>query len=551
MQTILGKYEIRATIATGPMSTMYEGWDTAIDRRVAIKAVPLAQTVQTEGWQHLTRFRREAQAAGRLQHPAVVGIFDYGENTEFAFIVMEFVDGGSLKSVLEEGKRFSIAVIDRLMQDILAGLQYSHEQGVIHRDIKPANIMLTRDGHAKIADFGIARIEHSDITQIGMVMGTPAYMSPEQFRGEVTSASTDIYSAGVILYQLLTGERPFDGGLATIMHKALATEPPKPSDISGTVPHSADAVVARAMAKRPDQRFRDAREFAQALHNALSAKPTKPATRMMGTARARMPFGHALASANEAMPSRKYLASKMQLAAGAALVMLAAAGGTVAYRMSTSHAALKPDEKSTQSARSSPERLTGQTGVVATPAVANTAKPEPPPQTVSVDPTFTQPAATYQLLPAQPPIPSISPPPPPLPEALPHVLAPTLPTLSTPQYSLPLGVPSPLPKVPKPPQTVRKSTPAPPRSVLRQGTEPGTDTAGPPQAATPPAQANNGQTERRSRDPVVPQEAPKMAERDTTTVSPPVAPQEKTAPLPTFGTYGYVNGRRVFIPPAN
>jgi len=550
VQTILGKYEIRATIATGPMSTMYEGWDTAIDRRVAIKAVPLAQTVQTEGWQHLTRFKREAQAAGRLQHPAVVGIFDYGENSEFAFIVMEFVDGGSLKSVLEEGRRYSIAVVDRLMQDILAGLQYSHDQGVIHRDIKPANIMLTRDGHAKIADFGIARIEHSDITQIGMVMGTPAYMSPEQFRGEVTSASTDIYSAGVILYQLLTGERPFDGGLATIMHKALGTDPPKPSDISGTVPHAADAVVARAMAKRPDQRFRDAKEFAQALQNALSAKPVKPAAWVMGTAGGSMSLGRAMASVNRAMPSHKYLASKMHLLAGAALVVLATAGGTVAYRMSTSHAALKPDEKLVGSVGPSSEKMNGQPGILAAPTAPNAAKTEAVPQTVSVDPTSTQPTASYQLLPAQPP-PLLIPPTPSPPDTPPRVLAPTLPTLSTPQYSLPLVIPNKPPQPPKPAQALRKNTPVPPRSIMRQVPDPGTETAGPPQLAAPSSQPNGSQAERRPKDAAAPPDTAKMAERETAATSPPVAPPEKSAPLPTFGTYGYVNGRRVFIPPVN
>jgi len=276
VQTVLGKYEIRAKISKGPMSAVYDGWDTAIDRRVAIKAVPLAQTGQSEGWQHLTRFKREAQAAGRLQHPSVVAIFDYGETAESAFIVMEFIDGGTLKSALETGTRFTIQEINRLMQDVLAGLQYSHDRGIVHRDIKPANIMLTGDGHAKIADFGIARVEHSDITQVGMIMGTPAYMSPEQFRGEALSPSTDIYSAGVILYQLLTSERPFDGGLATIMHKALSTEPPKPSDISRTAPRSVDDVVARAMAKQPERRFRDAKGFAQALRDALAVKQADP-----------------------------------------------------------------------------------------------------------------------------------------------------------------------------------------------------------------------------------------------------------------------------------
>ena len=265
METVLGKYELRAVIASGPRSTVYEGWDTTISRRVAVKKMPLSQAVQVEGWQDLARFRLEAQAAARLQHSNIVGIFDYGETGDFAYIVMEFVEGDTLESGLAKGVRFPISVIGRLMSDILAGLEYCHRRGVVHRDIKPSNIMVSEDGHAKIADFGLARLDDSNLTQIGMIMGTPAFMSPEQFRGESTDWRTDIYSAGVILYVLLTGERPFDGGLATIMHKALNTDPPKPSQLSETVNPSVDAVVARAMAKRPDQRFQSAKEFADTL----------------------------------------------------------------------------------------------------------------------------------------------------------------------------------------------------------------------------------------------------------------------------------------------
>ena len=149
---------------------------------------------------------------------------------------MEFVDGPPLKTLLDKHERFALADTVRVMQDLLAGLQFSHERGVVHRDIKPANVMLTSTGQAKIADFGIARIESSSMTQAGTVLGTPAYMSPEQFMGQVVDARTDIYSSGVLLYQLLTGERPFDGGMSAIMHKALNTEPPAPSQLSVTAP---------------------------------------------------------------------------------------------------------------------------------------------------------------------------------------------------------------------------------------------------------------------------------------------------------------------------
>ncbi len=267
----LGKYELRGELGRGAMGTVYEGFDPAIARRVAIKTVRLPDPTDSEAQEELARFRREAQAAGRLSHPNIVGVFDTGETETLAYIVMEFVDGRTLKAVLDKGERMAPADVGRVMRDVLAGLQYSHDQGVVHRDIKPANIMLTQAGQAKIADFGIARIESSSMTQAGTMLGTPAYMSPEQFMGQTVDARTDIYSAGVLLYQLLTGERPFEGSsLSAIMHKALNTEPLKPSALSVTVPAAMDAVVARALAKRPDERFASAAEFARALESALS-----------------------------------------------------------------------------------------------------------------------------------------------------------------------------------------------------------------------------------------------------------------------------------------
>ena len=239
METIeaLGKYEIKRPLGRGAMGIVYEGWDPIIARRVAIKTVRLPDSSDPDTEDALTRFRREAQAAGRLTHPNIVAVYDYGETHDLAYIVMEFVDGPPLKTLLDKHERFALDDAVRVMHDLLAGLQFSHERGVVHRDIKPANVMLTSTGQAKIADFGIARIESSSMTQAGTLLGTPAYMSPEQFMGQVVDARTDIYSSGVLLYQLLTGERPFDGGLSAIMHKALNTEPPAPSQLSVTAPH--------------------------------------------------------------------------------------------------------------------------------------------------------------------------------------------------------------------------------------------------------------------------------------------------------------------------
>ena len=433
------------------------------------------------------------------------------------------------------------------MQDILAGLQYSHEQGVIHRDIKPANIMLTRDGHAKIADFGIARIEHSDVTQIGVVLGTPAYMSPEQFRGEVVSASTDIYSAGIILYQLLTGGRPFDGGLATIMHKVLGTDPLKPSDISGTVPHSADAVVARAMAKRPDQRFRDAKQFAQALHDALTAKPVKPVAQSLKALAGRIPARRATE------PPNRYLIASALLAA------LVAAGGTATYWMSGSHPAAKSGERPQNSAGSPPVQATlqtapatpqapkqaSQTSIVDVPPSSHPERPGAP-QSVPLDLTSTPPANPAQALPAETTAPLIATTPP-----APDLLAPALPTLATPQYSPPLGPPNAL----GPSQPLRREPrPQSRRPVVRQTPEPGTDNESSAPVAAAPNQLGGQSTGRRSRDAGPEQDPAKTAARDnavtpSTVPSPSVpASTESAAPPKTYGTMSIVNGRRVFVP---
>jgi eukaryotic-like serine/threonine-protein kinase len=273
METVqaLGKYELRGTLGRGAMGTVYDGWDTVIQRRVAIKTVPLPEHPDPETEEEIARFRREAQAAGRLTHPNIVAIYDYGETADLAYIVMEYVDGPTLKSLLDKHERFALPDVRRVMEDLLSGLQFSHDRGVVHRDIKPANVMLNSERRAKIADFGIARIESSNMTQAGTVLGTPAYMSPEQFRGEPVDQRTDIYSSGVLLYQLLTGERPFEGSVTSIMHKVLNVAPPAPSALSVIVPATLDEVVMRAMAKRPEERFASCAAFAAAIGAAMEA----------------------------------------------------------------------------------------------------------------------------------------------------------------------------------------------------------------------------------------------------------------------------------------
>ncbi|MGH7044725.1 MAG: serine/threonine-protein kinase, partial [Acetobacteraceae bacterium] len=278
METVqaLGKYELRGTLGRGAMGTVYDGWDTVIQRRVAIKTVALPEHPDPDTEEEIARFRREAQAAGRLTHPNIVAIYDYGETADVAYIVMEYVDGPTLKSLLDKHERFALPEVRQVMDGLLAGLQFSHDRGVVHRDIKPANVMLSGEQRAKIADFGIARIESSNMTQAGTVLGTPAYMSPEQFRGDPVDPRTDIYSSGVLLYQLLTGERPFEGSITSIMHKVLNVAPPAPSELSIVVPAALDGVVLQAMAKRPEDRFPSAAAFAEAIGAALDTPAARP-----------------------------------------------------------------------------------------------------------------------------------------------------------------------------------------------------------------------------------------------------------------------------------
>jgi eukaryotic-like serine/threonine-protein kinase len=281
----LGKYAIRRELGKGAMGVVYEGFDPAIERIVALKTIRADQLGGEDAPEILARFRREAQAAGRLTHPHIVAVYELGEDGATTFIAMEFVKGRSLKEYLEQRTRFTTPQLARIMTELLAALDYSHRHGVVHRDIKPANVMILEDGTVKVADFGIARVESSNLTQTGTILGTPSYMSPEQFMGQIVDGRSDLFSAGVILYELLTGEKPFSGSATTIMHKVLKEDPLPPSTLNVQVPRPFDGVVKRALEKRPDERFQSAREFADAIKAAVEgrAAPATDAT-VVGTA---------------------------------------------------------------------------------------------------------------------------------------------------------------------------------------------------------------------------------------------------------------------------
>lgn len=284
-----GRYRIDELIGRGGMASVYRGYDLTLGRDVAVKLLKRELAADST---FRTRFRLEAQAASRMSHPSIVRVYDAGEDAEtFAdgavhpvpYIVMELVHGVLLKSIVASGP---VALGDavRYTDGILEALEYSHRAGVVHRDIKPGNVMVTESGQVKVMDFGIARAvsdSSSTVAETTAILGTAAYFSPEQAKGESVDARADLYSAGVVLYELLTGRQPFRGDTpVAVAYQHVSETPVPPSEIVETVPRSVDAVVLRALAKDPFQRYPDAAAFRAALDATLEGKA--PSKRQVG-----------------------------------------------------------------------------------------------------------------------------------------------------------------------------------------------------------------------------------------------------------------------------
>ncbi len=284
-----GRYEIVGELGRGAMGVVYKARDPQIDRLVAVKTVSLWGQQPEEEKEFRLRFMNEAQAAGRLHHSGIVGVFDVGEDPENLdpYIVLEYVQGESLHRMLERKNKLPLETALQIAVEIADALDYAHAQGVIHRDVKPANVLITQDGHAKIADFGIAKLNLAHFTIPGRVLGTPAYMAPEQLSGEGADGRSDLFSLGVILYAMVTGHSPFHGNSATtVCFKVANREPIAASALDMALPPKLDVVISRAMAKDPDQRYQRGSEFADDLRHLQQTSKQRSTTTSLQAATA-------------------------------------------------------------------------------------------------------------------------------------------------------------------------------------------------------------------------------------------------------------------------
>jgi serine/threonine-protein kinase len=290
----IGRYEILDELGHGAMGSVFRAKDPAMDRIVAVKTILSGALASEQGSEYRQRFFREARAAGALAHPGIVPVFDVGEHEGIPYLVMEFVRGRTLADAMKRGERCSLERVCEIGQQIAEALGHAHRHGVIHRDIKPANILLTSrevygSEQAKITDFGVAKMTAGEITTTGQLLGTPAFMPPEQFTGSPIDGRTDIFSLGVILYWMATGEQPFAGEtMTTVSYKIVHTEPIPPAKLNPAIPTAMEAVILKCLAKSPADRYQTGEEVAQALaqlrSDAKEASLQATAPLMRGTA---------------------------------------------------------------------------------------------------------------------------------------------------------------------------------------------------------------------------------------------------------------------------
>lgn len=292
----LGRYEVIGELGQGAMGIVYKARDPLIDRVVAIKTINLGLALD-EKEEYESRFYQEAKAAGRLSHPNIVTIYDVGKNGDVAYIAMEFLEGRELRDIMNDQRLLPVDQVLDIAAQVAQGLAYAHEHDIVHRDVKPSNVMVVRDGHVKITDFGIARMASSAVqTQTGMVLGSPKYMSPEQVMGKAIDHCSDIFSLGVMLYEMLTGQSPFNGdNVNAIMYQTLNAVPAPPNTLNPEVPEMMNFIVAKSLAKKLEDRYQSAQDFAvdlRACREAFSHVDKKDISRISGRESGK--FSHAV-----------------------------------------------------------------------------------------------------------------------------------------------------------------------------------------------------------------------------------------------------------------
>ncbi|HEY6962540.1 MAG TPA: protein kinase, partial [Gaiellaceae bacterium] len=288
-EVLADRYELEELVGTGGMSSVFRAHDRLLDRKVALKILHQQYSGDDE---YVERFRREARSVAALSHPNIVTVIDRGEHEGRQFIVFEYVDGENLKRLIERRGPAPVTTALELGMQMARGLSFAHQQGLVHRDVKPQNILLNGDGNAKVTDFGIARsldVQHG-MTQTGTVLGTSDYIAPEQAQGQRVDEHTDVYSLGVVLYELLTKEVPFPGENFVAVAMRHINEPPPPiRDKRPDVPPRVEAAVQRAMAKRPEDRFQTMAEFCRELEACLAEVQAGAGTQVVAAAPAYRP----------------------------------------------------------------------------------------------------------------------------------------------------------------------------------------------------------------------------------------------------------------------
>ena len=275
VSTHLGRYEIIEELGRGEMGVVYKAHDPLIERLVAVKAIDLQHLDMDEKEEYETRFYQEAKAAGRLNHPNIITIHDLGKSGDIVYIAMELMEGPELEDIISVDHNRTIAEKLDIAFQVAVGLAYAHEHGIVHRDIKPSNIVVLRGNHVKLVDFGIAKMDSSMwLTQLGKVIGSPSYMSPEQVQSQSIDLRSDIFSLGIVLYQMLTGQTPFSGESSNSIMYQIVNEPPKkPSLLNHQIPDILDVIVLRCLEKKPEDRYQKANDLASDLNYCSSALP--------------------------------------------------------------------------------------------------------------------------------------------------------------------------------------------------------------------------------------------------------------------------------------